>query len=162
MFLLQSLNLLPFHISLERLKVIWYRFISISSKYHFKTGTLCLLFLSSLVFTALEFYSSYFGIPIWKIVKPRDHNEIKLPIRKIFRKYKRIRHYFVMSRKYLSRSFINKVYDNCNKVSYLPSKRVNNAITCKPLSRRNWTFPSKLDLSEAIDWQLSKSLSLRF
>ena len=50
------------------------------SKYYFKTGTICLLFLSSHVLTALEFDSNYFGVLLWKIVKPRNHNEIKPPI----------------------------------------------------------------------------------
>ena len=36
-------------------------------------------FLSPYVFTALAFYSNHFGILHWKIVKPRDHNEIKPP-----------------------------------------------------------------------------------
>ena len=64
------------------------------SKYYFKTGTFFLLFLSSHVFTALEFDSNYFVIPLWKIVKPRAH-EIKPPIAKIFRRYKPIGHFFV-------------------------------------------------------------------
>ena len=61
--------------------------ISNFSKYFFKIGTICLLFLSSHVFTALEFDSNHFGILLWKIVKPRDHNEVKPPIRKIFTLY---------------------------------------------------------------------------
>ena len=65
--------------------------ISNFSKYYFKTGAICFLFLSSHVFNALEFYSNQFGILLWKIVKPSIGN--------IFRKYKPIRHYFVMSRK---------------------------------------------------------------
>ena len=64
--------------------------ISSFSKYYFKTGTISLLFLSSRVFTALEFDSNHFDILLWKIVKPRDHNEIKQPIGKILRKYKPI------------------------------------------------------------------------
>ena len=39
-------------------------------------------------FTALKFDSNNFVILLSKIVKPRDHNKIKPPIRKIFRKYK--------------------------------------------------------------------------
>ena len=35
--------------------------ISNFSKYYFKTGAICLLFLSSQVFTALEFDSNHFG-----------------------------------------------------------------------------------------------------
>ena len=50
--------------------------ISNFSKYYFKTGTICLLFLSSCVFTVLELDSNHFGILLWKIVKPRDHNVI--------------------------------------------------------------------------------------
>ena len=69
------------------------------SKYYFKTDTICLFFFSSHVIKALEFDSSHFGILLWKKVKPRDYNEIKSPIWKIFRKYKPIRHYFVMSRR---------------------------------------------------------------
>ena len=42
-----------------------------------KTGSVCLLFLSSHVFTALEFHSNHFGILRWKIVKPQDHDETK-------------------------------------------------------------------------------------
>ena len=95
----QSLNMLPFHISQERFKLIYYSLIANFSKYFFKTGTLCLLFLSSHVFTASDFESIYFGILLWKLVNPRDHSEIKPTIGKIFRKYKPIRHHFVMSQK---------------------------------------------------------------
>ena len=67
------------------------------SKYYFKTATLCLLFLSSHIFTALEFdflfiylfiylFFQLFWYPFLKLVKPRDHSEIKPPIRKKFRK----------------------------------------------------------------------------
>ena len=73
--------------------------ISNFSKYYFKTGTIYLLFLSWHVFTALEFNSNHFGILIRKIVKPCEHNEIKRPIGTIFRKYKPIKHYFMISRK---------------------------------------------------------------
>ena len=72
--------------------------ISNFSKHYFKTVTIWLLFVSSHVFTALEFYSNHFGI-LWKIGKPRDDNEIKPPIGKTFWKCKPIRHYPVMSRK---------------------------------------------------------------
>ena len=58
------------------------------SKYYFKTGTIWLVFFSSHLFTALEFNSNHVGILLWKTVKPRDHNEMKQPIEKIFRKYK--------------------------------------------------------------------------
>ena len=44
------------------------------------------LFLSSDVFTALEFESNHFGTLLWKIVKPRDNNEIEPRIEKIFLK----------------------------------------------------------------------------
>ena len=67
--------------------------------YYFKTSTISILFLSSHVFTALELDSNHFDFLLWKLVKQRDHNEIKQPIGKIFRKYKPIRHYFVMSLK---------------------------------------------------------------
>ena len=92
----QSLTMVPFHIRLESLKLIYYSLISHFSLYCFKTGILCLLFSSSHLFTALDFDSNYFGI-LWK--KPRDHNKIKPPIEKIFPKYKPIRHFFVMFRK---------------------------------------------------------------
>ena len=96
-FPFRLLNMLPFHIRLERLlKLIYYSLISNFSKYYFKTGTLCLLFWSSHIFTALEFDSNYFGI-LWKLVKPCDHNKNKPPIGKIFQKYKPIRYSFVMS-----------------------------------------------------------------
>ena len=95
----QSLNMLSFHIRLEQLKLIYYSLMSIFSKYYLKTGTLHIFFSSSHVFTALEFYNNYFAILLWKIVKPRDHNEIKRVIGKIFRKYTQIRYYFVMHRK---------------------------------------------------------------
>ena len=42
----QSLKMLPFHIKLECLTLIYYGLISNFSKYYFKTGTICLLFLS--------------------------------------------------------------------------------------------------------------------
>ena len=41
---------------------------------------LCPRFLFSHVFTTLEFDCDYVGIFLVKIVKPRDHNEIKSPI----------------------------------------------------------------------------------
>ena len=44
---------------------------------------------------------------------------MKPQIGKIFRKSKPVRHYFVMSRKQLLCSFVNKVYANYNKVFYL-------------------------------------------
>ena len=58
--------------------------ISNFSQYYFETDTIYILFLSSHVFTALEFDSSHFGVLLWKIVKPRDHNEIKPSIGKMF------------------------------------------------------------------------------
>ena len=127
----QSQNMLPFHVRLGRLKLTYYSkfFLDISLKL-----TLCLFFLSSHVLASLQFDSHYFNILLWKIAKQSDHNEIKPPIAKIFPKYKPIRQ-FVMSRKQLLCSFVNKVYDNCNKVSYL-QKNKKNALTWKPLSRR--------------------------
>ena len=62
--------------------------ISNFSRYYFKTATVCLLSSSSHVFTALGFASNHFGVLLWKIVKPCDHNEIKPAIGKVFRKYK--------------------------------------------------------------------------
>ena len=87
------------------------------------TDTFCLIFLSSHVFTALEFHSNYFGILLWKIEKPRDYNEIKPTAGKISQKYKPIRHCFVIFWKYLLSSYVNKFYDNCNKVSCLENYR---------------------------------------
>ena len=43
--LVQSLNMLPFHIRPERLKMTCYNFIANFSRCYFKTGKLCLLFL---------------------------------------------------------------------------------------------------------------------
>ena len=56
----QSVNMLSVHITLERLKLIFYGLMSFFSKYDFKTGTLCLHFLS------LEFDRNYFYILLWK------------------------------------------------------------------------------------------------
>ena len=58
----QVINILPFHIKVEPLKLIYYNLISGFSKYYFKTDTICLLSLSSTRCTALEFDSHYFGI----------------------------------------------------------------------------------------------------
>ena len=91
--------LLPFHIRLERLKLIHYSLITNFSKYHFNTGTLSLLSFSWHILTVSEFDINYFDILFWKIVKPRDHNEIKPPVGKIFRKYKPIIPYFVITPK---------------------------------------------------------------
>ena len=103
--------MLPLQNRLERLKLFYYSLISNFSKYYFKTGTICLLS----YLHASEFDNNHFGILLWKIEKLRDQNEIKQPIEKTFR----IRHYFVMPWNQLSCSFVNKVYDNYNKVSYL-------------------------------------------
>ena len=75
----------------ERLKLTHFCLISNFSRYYIKTDTLCLLFFSWRVFPALEFDSNYFGILLWELVKPREHNEIEPPIGKIFRKCKPIR-----------------------------------------------------------------------
>ena len=66
----QSLNMLPFHI----------RLVSNVSRYFFKTGTFCLLFLSSHVSPGFQFDNNHFDIPLWKLVKPRDPIETKPPI----------------------------------------------------------------------------------
>ena len=97
--------------------------ILIFSKYYFKTGTVCLLFLPWHVFTALEFECNNFGTLLWKVLKSCDCNEIKPSIGKILQKYKPIRRYFVMSQKELLCSFVNKVYHNCNKVSNLQKNK---------------------------------------
>ena len=145
--------------------------ISNFSKYYFKTGTICLLFLSLHLFTAFEFDSNHFGILLWKILKPRDHNEIKLTIGKIFQKYKPIRHYFV-----IFYGFAHLQTKFTTIITRYP-KGMKNAITfaititttfqkkVKFFSKLDfflsYKFLSKLDLSEAIIWQLCNSLSLR-
>ena len=78
----QLLNILPFHNRVLRLKLIYYSLISNFSKYCCKTDTICFLFLFSEAFTTLEFDGNHFGILLRKIVKPREHNEIKSPIGK--------------------------------------------------------------------------------
>ena len=55
------------------------------SKFYFKTCTLCLLFISSHEFIALEFDSSLLVPFFEKIVKQHDRNEIKSPIGKMLR-----------------------------------------------------------------------------
>ena len=89
----QSLNILPFHTRFRTLKTDLLGLKSNFSKYHFKTGTICVLFISSHLFTALKLMA------IVLVSYPRDHNKNKPPIGKLFQKYKPIRHYFVMSRK---------------------------------------------------------------
>ena len=91
--------MLSFNIMLERLKLIYYTVQQNFSEYYFKQAQNV-----SHVFTALEYDSNYFGILLWKIVKPPDD---------------------------------------------------------KLLFRRKWIFLGKLDLSEAINWQLFKYLSMR-
>ena len=78
----QSLNMLPLHIRPERWKLTYYRLISNVPRCYFKTGTISPLFLESHVFAALEFDSNYFGILLWKIIVPRDHNDSKRPLQK--------------------------------------------------------------------------------
>ena len=51
--LCQWLNMLPFKVKLKRLKLIYFSLISIFSKFQFKTGTLCPLFLPSYLFSHL-------------------------------------------------------------------------------------------------------------
>ena len=115
--------MLLFYITPERLKLTHNSLISICFKYYFKISTLCLLFLSSRLFVALEFGSHYFGVLLWKIVKSLDHNETKPTIGKIFRKCRPVRQFSVMPRKYLSCFFVNKGSDNCNKVFYLQKNK---------------------------------------
>ena len=67
----QLLNMSSFHIRFRTLKTNLLGLMSNFSTYYFKTGTICFLFLSSHVFTALEFDSNHFLIILWKIVKPR-------------------------------------------------------------------------------------------
>ena len=114
--------------------------ISNISKYCFKTGTIWRVFLTSNIFTALEFDSNHFGVVLWKKIKPREPNEVKPPIGKIFRKHKPIRHYFVMTWKQLSCSLVNKVYGNDSKVSYLQRN-----IKCYNLET---TFQKKVKFSQ--------------
>ena len=108
---------------------------------------------TSHVFTGLKFDSIYFGILLWKIVKPRTNNEIEPPIRKIYQKYKPIRYYFGMPRKQLSCTFVNKLTTIITR--YL-DKRIKNAITWKPLLRRKSSFLSKLNLPVAITSSYTK------
>ena len=61
-----SPNMLPFHIRLECLKLIYYGLISNFSKYYLETGTICHLSSSSHVFTALELDNNHFGILLLK------------------------------------------------------------------------------------------------
>ena len=85
----QSLDMFPFQIRLACLKLTYQQiFLDITLKLAH-----CLLFSSSHVLTFLGFDSNYFGILLWKIVKPRD-NRKNMPI---FQKCKPITHYFVMS-----------------------------------------------------------------
>ena len=42
----------------------------------FKTGKICLLFLSSHVFTALELDGIYLAILLWKIIKPHENKKL--------------------------------------------------------------------------------------
>ena len=90
-----SLNMLPFHIRLKRLKLTFYSLISNFPGSYLKTGIFCLLSFSSHV----EVDSNYFGVLLLKILKPRENNSTNSPIGKIFQTYKPIRHNFVMSQK---------------------------------------------------------------
>ena len=124
--------------------------ISSFSKYYFKTGTICFTFLSSHVFTPLEFDSNHFGILLWKIVKPLDHNKIKPQIGKICQNISK------------SDIILWSPENNCCAhlqtkfttivTRYPTSKGIKSAITWKPLFRRKSIFLSKLDFSEAITW----------
>ena len=111
----QSLNMLSFHIIIRALKTNLLSLISFFSKYYFKTDTVCLLFLPSHAFTTLEFASNHFGILLWKIVRPCDHNEIKPPIGKIFRKCKLL----CDVPKIIVVLNCKQVYDNYNEASYV-------------------------------------------
>ena len=128
----QSLNMLPFYIRLEHLKLIYYSLFSIFSK-SYLTQAQFASFSYFHIYLPPKFDSNYFGILLQKIVKPYDHEKVTSAIGKLLQKHKPIRHCFMMSRKYLSCSFVNKVYDNYNKVSYLQNK---NIITWKSLFRR--------------------------
>ena len=72
-FPFQSLNMLPFHIRLERLTLIYHDLISI-------------IFLNIILklahFPSFSCLSNYFDNLLWKIVKPRDNNEIKPQLKK--------------------------------------------------------------------------------
>ena len=48
------------------------------------SGTLAYFLTFSYAFTALEFDSNYISILLWKIVKQRNHNEIKDTLRAYF------------------------------------------------------------------------------
>ena len=155
----QSLDMLPFHIRFGTLKTnligLTSYFLNITLK---RASTVCLLFSSSHVFANLKCNSNHFGILLWKIVKPSDHNEIQPPIRKILQKHETIKHYFVMAQKWLSCSLVTKFTTIIRK--HPTSKGVKNALIWKTLLRKKSTFLSKLDLLEAITWQLFESLPL--
>ena len=97
LFSIQVAEYTSFSHQARKLKTNLSSLVSNFSKYYCKTGTICLLFLSSYIFTTLEFDMNHFGILLWKIVKPCDHDEIKPTNRKIYWKYEPIRHYFVVS-----------------------------------------------------------------
>ena len=138
-----SKYMLLFHITLEHIKPIYYDLISNFSKYYFKTGTICLLFSSSLLFTAWKNLEAI--ILVFFLEKQQNHNEIKPPIPKILQKYKPIRHYFEMPRRaHLQTKFAIIIR------RYSTFKRIKNYITWKPLFRRKSTYLSRLDLLEAI------------
>ena len=65
--------MLPFHTPLEQLKLNYHGLLSTFSKYFLKLAQSAPFTL----FTALVFDSNYFGVLIWKIVKPRDYNKLK-------------------------------------------------------------------------------------
>ena len=135
----------PFHIRLGHLKLLYYGIISIFSKYYFKTSTVCILFLASHVFTALDFFSNHLDILLWKILKALDHNEVRLPTRKIFRKYKPIRHDFEMPRKKYLCLFVNKIYGNYNNVTYF--QKNSKCYNLKTTFQNKVTFLSKFSNS---------------
>ena len=60
-------------------------------------------------------------------------------------------------------SFVNKVYGSCNEASHLQENKkcYNLETTFQEKVNFLTLLLSKLDLSEAINWQLFKSLSLR-
>ena len=154
----QSLKLFLFHLRLERLKLIYYGLISTFSKYSFKIGTICLLFLSPHVFTPLEHDNNYLDIVLWKIVKPGDYYKINHQ----WEKYSKNINPSDLILWYSKNNWRVHLYIKFTTIvtRYATSKRIK-MLTWKLFFRKKSTCLCKLDLSEAITWQLFKSMSLR-
>ena len=154
----QSRKLFLFHIRLERLKLIYYGLISTFSKYSFKIGTICLLFLSSHVFTPLELDSNHLGILLWKIVKPGDYYEINHQSEKYSKNINPSNLILWYSK---SNWRVHLYIKFTTIVTRYPTSKRTKMLTWKLFFRKKSTCFCKLDLSEAITWQLFKSMSVR-